>query len=61
LTAVENGGEGVVSRRSNVVTRQEAYWEMRRCERSSHLLHLRREAQECVPIWRFGRKFVGEC
>jgi hypothetical protein len=61
LTAVENGGAGIVSRRLKVVARQEACWKVRRCERSSHLLHLRRESQECVPIWKFGRKFAGEC
>ena len=61
LTAVENGGAGIVSRRLKVVARQEAPWEVRRYERSSHLLHLRRGARECVPIWKFGRKFVGVC
>jgi hypothetical protein len=61
LTAVENGGAGIVSRRLKVVARQEARWEVRRYERSSYLLHLRREAQECATIWKYGRKFVGEC
>ena len=61
LTAVENGGAGIVSRRLKVVARQETPWEVRRYERSSYLLHLRRGAQECVPIWKFGRKFVGVC
>ena len=28
---------------------------------SPYLAQLRREAQECDPIWSFGKKFVGVC
>ena len=28
---------------------------------SRYLAQFRREAQECDPIWSFGKKFVGAC
>ena len=50
VAAVENGGAHWCifgSREDNGVSR--------------YLAQLRKEAQECDPIWSFGKKFVGAC
>ncbi len=62
LTAVQNGGAGVVSRRFELGARFVATLRVSMIGVfDPHLAQLCREAQECEPIWSFGKRFVGAC
>ena len=62
LTAVQNGGAGVVSRRFKLGARFGATLRVSMIGVfDPHFAQLCREAQECEPIWSFGKRFVGVC
>lgn len=62
LTAFRNGGAGGVSRQSKMVARNCASLRGREDgDASPYLLQLRREAEECTPIWSCGARFAVAC